>query len=112
VAQDLKVVLGRDAAENDRLRAFEAPARWLVEPRGFSGPTALVCGAFSEEALGEAIRLIRRFSKAVPGDRVAWSAGERSGVREVGHLPPAEAATLVQVAATSPRIESVTGSGS
>jgi tRNA U34 2-thiouridine synthase MnmA/TrmU len=79
VSEALKIVLGRNAGENRRLADFESPERWLVEPAEFSGPTALVCGAFSEEALAEAVRLIARYSRALPDSQVAWRAGERSG---------------------------------
>jgi len=66
LAPDLKIVLGRDAAENQRLRDFENPSRWLVEPEDFSGPTALVCGDENDGALGHAAELIARYARS-PG---------------------------------------------
>jgi hypothetical protein len=69
-----KIVLGRDAAENRALRSFSGPERHLVEPLGFSGPTALVCGRFDEAALERAARLIARYTKhAGPSDLLRWS---------------------------------------
>lgn len=87
-----KVVVGRNQEDNRRLADFAGPRRWLVEPEGFSGPTALVCGGFDEETLAAAIELIRRFTRD-PSPRlgVRWRCGERSGSRPLE--PP-----LVQVA--------------
>jgi len=70
----LKIVLGRDASENAALRNFENPVRRIVEPASFSGPSALVCGAFSEPALAETARLIVRYSRrATPEDTLYWN---------------------------------------
>lgn len=70
----LKIVLGRNAAENARLQSFATTARRVVEPLSFSGPTALVCGEFDEAALGMAARLIARYARhATPGDTLRWN---------------------------------------
>ncbi len=58
-----RIVLGRDADENRRLLSFEAGGRWLVEPRAFSGPVALVCGPEDERFVDRAIELILRHSR-------------------------------------------------
>jgi len=72
-ADGMKIVLGRNEAENRRLEAFENAERWLVEPEAFSAPSALVCGARGEPALGRAIELIRRYAREpAPGQRVRW----------------------------------------
>jgi hypothetical protein len=84
VSDDLKIVLGRDAGENARLREFAGAGRELVEPLAFGGPTALVCGALDTRALGEAARLIRSFSpKAGPEARIRW---RQQGVECTGRL--------------------------
>lgn len=82
VSPDLKIVLGRDAAENRRLVDLERPGRRIVEPEGFAGPTALVCGGDLAAGMPDAMRLIARFAKprrdgigAEPGEparRVRW----------------------------------------
>jgi hypothetical protein len=64
VSAGLKVVIGRDAGENARLAAFESDTRWRVEPHGFPGPAALVCGPRDDAALGHATRLIARYTRA------------------------------------------------
>ena len=79
----LKIVLGRDAEENVRLRGFEGAGRWLVEPHDFSGPVALVCGPRGEEALLQALRLLATYSREIEGGRHArWrDEGGREQVR-------------------------------
>lgn len=81
----LKIVLGRDAAENARLARLQGAHRWLVEPDGFTGPSALVCGPRDEESLTEAVRLIARYARASePHDQVRWHSGDGVRVRRVG----------------------------
>jgi len=81
----LKVVLGRDAAENARLARLQGGPRWLVEPDGFTGPSALVCGPRDEASLGEAIQLITHYARASgPHDHVRWQSGDGVRTRRVG----------------------------
>jgi len=81
----LKVVLGRDAAENRRLAEFAGSGRWLVEPDGFQGPAALVCGPRDEESLRQAIALIVRYGRVgSAGDGVRWEQGGGILRREIG----------------------------
>jgi len=69
----LKIVLGRDAEENRRLAAFESDVRWRIEPDGFSGPVALICGPRDESSFNEALRLIARYTRTPhEGLRVRW----------------------------------------
>ena len=75
-----RVVLGRDADENRRLVAFAGPGRWLVEPDGFGGPTALVCGERTETRLARAAELILRHSRRIEAeDSLRWRDGEELG---------------------------------
>ena len=88
LAGDLKIVIGRDAAENRRLAAFEDHARWLVEPDGWSGPSALVCGPRGERPLRLAIELIRRYARAAtPDSAVRWREGGQPQRRAIGAAP-------------------------
>ena len=78
VRSDLKIVLGRDRAENTALAGFENAARWRVEPDGFGGPTALVCGARNDANAHLAARLITTHATRVPaGAFVRWGEGAR-----------------------------------
>ncbi|MGH7740931.1 MAG: hypothetical protein ACRENS_02795 [Candidatus Eiseniibacteriota bacterium] len=73
IAEDLKIVIGRDAGENARLRELAAMNRHVVEPDGFGGPTAMLCGALDARSLGHAARLILSFApKAGPEARLKW----------------------------------------
>lgn len=84
LTDDLKIVLGRDAGENARLRDFVRAGRVLVEPHGFGGPTALVCGALDQRSLGVAARLIASFApKAGPEARIRW---REDGLEKTGRL--------------------------
>ncbi len=92
----LKIVLGRDEAENHRLAELRAAGRWLVEPEGFNGPSALVCGPRDEDTLARAAGLIARYARAAgPDDRIRWDAGDGVRIRRLGRIaadPPAVAA--------------------
>lgn len=65
---------------------------------GFSGPTALVCGPFSEATLERAIGLIARYSRDPSAESlVRWWAGELAGERTLGaEVVRAAAARLPQ----------------
>jgi tRNA-uridine 2-sulfurtransferase len=77
IGPDVKIVLGRNQAENGRLAGFAGERRWLVEPEGFPGPTALVCGPRSDAALERAMALINRHSRVTgPRPQVRVGAGE------------------------------------
>ena len=79
-----KVVLGKDEAQNEMLRQMgasaEASANVVLEPANFTGPTALVEGAYRESAARYACGLILRYTKhTVPDDAAleCRSRGER-----------------------------------
>ncbi len=102
IRADLKVVVGRNQEENRRLVDFAAPSRWLVEPLGFNGPAALVCGPRDEAGLDAAARLIAEYTRDPrPELRVRWRDGEATGERPLGPLSRSVAtsgsAELVQV---------------
>jgi hypothetical protein len=77
----VKIVIGRDAAENARLSGFGGAERWCVEPDGFNGPTALVCGAHTEPALAAAMTLIARYAPDGAGERFVRWTGEHGTMR-------------------------------
>jgi hypothetical protein len=84
----LKIVLGRNAAENARLAALQGERRWLVEPESFAGPSALVCGPREEVNLEQAMELIARYAHSpAPEHLIRWNAGE--GIRTWRLGPPA-----------------------
>ena len=93
----LKIVLGRDAGENTRLAELQDGRRWLVEPEGFTGPSALVCGPRDEESLARAVDLIARYARAPhPQHRIRWNADDGVRIRQLGRIAetPSPAAAL------------------
>ena len=93
----LEVILGRDAGENARLARLQGERRWLVEPDGFTGPSALVCGPRDEGSLSAAIRLIARCARAHEShDHIRWHSGNGVRVRQLGRVAadPASPAAL------------------
>ncbi len=73
ISDTLKIVLGRDESENAALRGMAGEERHVVEPQGFGGPTALVCGALDAGVIAEAGRLIARHARtARPESLLRW----------------------------------------
>jgi len=57
-----KVIVGRDEADNTRLASFTQPGDTFIEPVGFAGPVALVCGSGGPDMLEFAGGLIIRYA--------------------------------------------------
>ncbi len=76
VGPDTKIVLGRNAEENDRLKQFESRERRLLEPDSFQGPSALVCGGDGARAMPQAARLVVRYARVRGTCRVRWREGD------------------------------------
>jgi hypothetical protein len=65
---DLKVVLGRDKAENERIKNHMKPGSIFIEPVNFRGPSAFA-SRFPEETLEQMIgRMIAHYSKDRPDE--------------------------------------------
>ncbi len=65
--EKLKVILGRDQLENDRL-VLQAPERPRAELVGPPGPTALICGQFAPADAPALARLVRAYCHKVRGE--------------------------------------------
>lgn len=79
------IVVGRDQEENERLRAFEGPGRRLLEPHGFNGPSALVCGPENLDGIERAIELVARYTRAASPDHVVrWRSDGAIRTRRLG----------------------------
>lgn len=67
VDEQVKIVVGRDQAENAALDQFflrsDAVSPVLLVPKNFAGPSAMVCGETSEIAIRFAAALILRYTR-------------------------------------------------
>ena len=81
----VKVVVGRDEADNLRLRNLTQEGETLVEPINFPGPNAIVAGTMDEATFDFAIGLILRYSasKAGPAPMVRISRDNASEERGI-----------------------------
>lgn len=92
--EGVKVILGRDEAENMKIRSAVEPGDTLLEPAGFPGPLALVNGEAGRGVIDFAAGLIVRYAneKAAGRRRVRV---ERDGVaREIEVLDAAGEAAI------------------
>jgi len=74
----LKVILGRNQAENDRLQ--QIGLKWpRLEIAGIPGPVMLICGMLCDGAKRPLARLLRHFAPKAIADPVAfrWACGEQ-----------------------------------
>lgn len=65
----VKVVVGRDEGDNKRLTTLIQPGDTLVEPVGFPGPVALVCGVMNNGVHEFVGGLIMRYASKKAGAR-------------------------------------------
>ena len=94
IGPDVKIVLGRNYDENMALRGFLSGERHLVEPDGFHGPHALICGPLRVEAVEETARLIARYTRHLP---TAAQVRYRENGEERRFAIPAEEPALVTI---------------
>jgi hypothetical protein len=79
-----KVILGRDEQENDRLEYIhvmpEATSTAILEPASFTGPSALITGPATSEAIEYAVGLVCRYGRSVDGaeNRVQVSTADKT----------------------------------
>jgi tRNA U34 2-thiouridine synthase MnmA/TrmU len=64
--EHVKVVIGRDAVENEAIEALARPEDVLFRFETIPGPTALVTGIPGEDDLRQAVTLCARYSDAAP----------------------------------------------
>ncbi|MEE9542162.1 MAG: hypothetical protein V3V95_00070 [Thermodesulfobacteriota bacterium] len=81
----VKVVVGRDEADNLKLRNLTQEGETLIEPINFPGPNAIVSGPMDEASYEFAIALIVRYSagKAGSAPMVRISSGEATEERDI-----------------------------
>jgi len=96
-----KVVLGKDASQNEMLRRLgdspEASANVVMEPANFTGPTALLEGAYGESVARYASGLILRYTKhelPVDAELLCVSRGRQWSFAAVPHAEAELAETV------------------
>jgi hypothetical protein len=100
--RDTKIVVGRREEDNARMTYVhglpDALSTALLAPQNFNGPTAIVVGPASGEAIDFAVGLILRYSKsdAYAGLRIVLKTlGGESRLIDAAPLPAAEAAETI-----------------
>jgi tRNA U34 2-thiouridine synthase MnmA/TrmU len=79
----VKVVIGRDAADNEAIEALARPEDVLFRFESVPGPSALVTGSPSEGDLHLAATLCARYSDVGPGQEVDVSIRSAGGARHL-----------------------------
>ena len=88
LSSTVKVIVGREAAENDQLEASALPGEVLLNVEVIPGPTVLVTGTATEAIILEAARLCARYSDARANPEVIINIRSATGLRQL-HVAPA-----------------------
>lgn len=91
---EAKVIVGKNEADNAKLKAFLQPGEVLVEPVSFPGPVAIISGE-AEGVRDYAGGLLFRYALEKAGERARFKA-TRDGVSEEFELTEPLAETLVE----------------
>ena len=62
INKDVKIVIGRDEADNKQMRNLAQTGDTLIEPSDFAGPTGLICGISRNGTNALAGRMILRYA--------------------------------------------------
>src|SRR5688572_785996 len=86
-----KIIVGRNEDENRMIETFAGPEDVLVRARDFVGPTTVVRGEATEEAVLQAARITARYADVPDGvDPVAIGVGPKDGEVRVLFVTSAE----------------------
>jgi hypothetical protein len=88
LSSTVKVIVGRESAENDQLEASALPGEVLLNVEVIPGPTVLVTGTATEAIILEAARLCARYSDARANPEVIINIRSATGLRQL-HVAPA-----------------------
>ncbi|MBN1590521.1 MAG: hypothetical protein JW888_13480 [Pirellulales bacterium] len=97
-----KVVLGRNAEENDRIRSLwtreTVVQNALIEPESFVGPHAILCGPATEEVIRLTGSLMVSYTRQVPPNRQEVLVRVHHGqMRQVIQIDASDAAQVRQM---------------
>lgn len=93
VTPTLKLIVGRDAADNERLEALAGPDDVLFRMEEVPGPSALLTGQITDEDIPKAAAFCARYSDGRAASRVAVQVKDASGERALEVTPATEADT-------------------
>lgn len=94
---EAKIILGREAGENEYLEYLHPKGTTLMTPFNFTGPTGLLIGPSTPERREAAGRMVLHFTKHFPSEtpQIRWECGEGQGILEVNSsLAESELASL------------------
>jgi hypothetical protein len=82
---EAKLILGRDAGENEHLEYLHPRGTTLLTPVNFAGPSALLTGPSIPERLKEAGKIILSYTKHRPVEtpQIQWEIGDSVGILEI-----------------------------
>ena len=83
LSDDVKMVVGREAADNEAIEALARPEDILLWFEAIPGPSVLITGAVSPDDLKIAGALCARYSDAAPGQKVTVSIKTATGVSQM-----------------------------
>lgn len=86
---ETKLIMGRDAAENEYLEYLHPKGTTLLTPCNFAGPSVLLVGPRTDGRLHLAGKMILRYTKHFPTEtpQIRWEEAEAQGVLEVPEIP-------------------------
>ncbi len=87
LSSTVKVIVGREAAENAQLESMALPSETLLNVEIIPGPTVLVTGNATEAHILEAARLCARFSDARTNPEVTINIKSAAGQRQLKVAP-------------------------
>ncbi len=63
LSKSVKVIVGRNERENQRIELLKEPHHYLLYPQSFTGPAALICGEVPQDVMILVSRIIVRYGK-------------------------------------------------
>jgi len=85
----VRLIVGRNKAENEQLEKERSPGEYLLKARDVPGPSAILPPSATEDELRQAAALCARYSDFLPGQPVVMEVQAPQGPRTLAVLPAA-----------------------
>lgn len=85
----VRVIVGRNQAENQQLERERQPAEYLLRPRDIPGPSAILPSSATDEELQQTAEICARYSDFLPGQPVLMEIQAPQGLRILSVWPAA-----------------------